>query len=92
MTKIDKNKQETEQIVKQNEIPKGKPKSGRIWKDENKRFSNLTIQTPNRSSWQKKMQAKQERKMVKLKEQEMKEEVKQKKTVSFFETFDDHRK
>jgi hypothetical protein len=83
MTKVDNSNQETEQIVlKKNDIPKGKPKSGRIWKDENRKFSYLTIQTPNRTSWQKKMNAKQEKKMVKLKEEEMKEETKQKKIVS----------
>lgn len=60
-------------------IPLGKPKSGRAWKERNKqRFSALVRDKPLCSSWEKKMQAKQEKQLVKqyalqLKEQQAKE-------------------
>ncbi|XP_077995870.1 coiled-coil domain-containing protein 86-like isoform X2 [Glandiceps talaboti] len=55
-------------------IPKGRPKSGRKWKTEQtKRFSDLRKDKPLRTSWQKKMQQKAEKKSVKKYEQELKE-------------------
>ncbi|XP_029365713.1 coiled-coil domain-containing protein 86 [Echeneis naucrates] len=47
-------------------IPLGKPKSGRVWKNRNKqRFSALVRDKPLCSSWEKKMQAKREKQLVK---------------------------
>ncbi|KAF4071274.1 hypothetical protein AMELA_G00271340 [Ameiurus melas] len=55
-------------------IPLGKPKSGRVWKDRNKqRFSALLRDKPLRSSWQKKMEAKREKEMVKQYHQQLKD-------------------
>ncbi|XP_076004335.1 coiled-coil domain-containing protein 86 [Genypterus blacodes] len=56
-------------------IPLGKPKSGRVWKDRNKqRFSALVRDKPLCSSWEKKMQAKQEKNLVKTYSLQLKEE------------------
>ncbi|KAB5518258.1 hypothetical protein PHYPO_G00163660 [Pangasianodon hypophthalmus] len=55
-------------------IPLGKPKSGRVWKDRNKqRFSALLRDKPLHSSWQKKMEAKREKEMVKQYHQQLKD-------------------
>ncbi|XP_048851631.1 coiled-coil domain-containing protein 86 [Brienomyrus brachyistius] len=56
-------------------IPTGKPKSGRVWKNRNKqRFSSLLRDKPLRSSWEKKMEAKREKELVKKYAQQLKEE------------------
>ncbi|KAM9449699.1 coiled-coil domain-containing protein 86 [Clarias gariepinus] len=55
-------------------IPLGKPKSGRVWKDRNKqRFSALLRDKPLRSSWQKKMEAKREKDLLKQYHQQLKD-------------------
>ncbi|XP_013863171.1 coiled-coil domain-containing protein 86 [Austrofundulus limnaeus] len=62
------------------QIPLGKPKSGRVWKDRNKqRFSAMVRDKPLCSSWEKKMQAKQEKQLVKQFTTRLKEEKNQKK-------------
>uniref|UniRef100_A0A3B4BKY9 Coiled-coil domain-containing protein 86 n=1 Tax=Periophthalmus magnuspinnatus TaxID=409849 RepID=A0A3B4BKY9_9GOBI len=56
-------------------IPLGKPKSGRVWKDRNKqRFSAVVRDKQLCSSWEKKMQAKREKELVKQYSQQLKEE------------------
>ncbi|KAM7009701.1 coiled-coil domain-containing protein 86 [Tautogolabrus adspersus] len=56
-------------------VPLGKPKSGRVWKDRNKqRFSVLLRDKPLCSSWEKKMQAKREKDLVKQYTLQLKEE------------------
>ncbi|XP_064191012.1 coiled-coil domain-containing protein 86 [Anguilla rostrata] len=60
---------------RQQMIPLGKPKSGRVWKDRNKqRFSALLRDKPLRSSWEKKMEAKREKELVKKFTLQLKEE------------------
>jgi rRNA-processing protein CGR1 len=74
------------EMAKVNEVEtvavRGKAKSGRVWKTEKERFSNLTIQKPQRSSWDKKMKLKIEKKNLKEKEAQMKADVKQRKIVN----------
>ncbi|XP_026876240.2 coiled-coil domain-containing protein 86 [Electrophorus electricus] len=61
-------------------VPLGKPKSGRVWKDRNKqRFSALLRDKPLRSSWQKKMEAKREKEIVKKYSQQLADEKARKK-------------
>ncbi|XP_017539290.2 coiled-coil domain-containing protein 86 [Pygocentrus nattereri] len=56
-------------------VPLGKPRSGRVWKDRNKqRFSALLRDKPLRSSWQKKMEAKREKELVKQYHQQLKDQ------------------
>ena len=60
-------------------IPTGKFKSGRVWKESSHKFSNLTFQQSQRSSWQKKMAMKNERNEIKKYENRLKDEKKEKK-------------
>lgn len=69
-------------MAENNEIVKGKPKSGRIWKTEHDKFSNLVMQSSQRTSWQKKMDMKREKKLIIEKEKQMKEQAKQERIVS----------
>ncbi|XP_060627197.2 coiled-coil domain-containing protein 86 [Anolis sagrei] len=47
-------------------VPRGRPKSGRVWKDASKkRFSHMTKDKPLRTSWERKMKERQEKKLVK---------------------------
>ncbi|KAK7165772.1 hypothetical protein R3I93_005755 [Phoxinus phoxinus] len=56
-------------------MPLGKPKSGRVWKDRKKqRFSALLRDKPLRTSWEKKMEAKREKQLVKQYHQQLKDE------------------
>ncbi|XP_068176984.1 coiled-coil domain-containing protein 86 [Antennarius striatus] len=56
-------------------IPLGKPKSGRVWKNRNKqRFSALVRDKPLCSSWEKKMESKREKELVKRFSLQLKEE------------------
>ncbi|XP_051993454.1 coiled-coil domain-containing protein 86-like [Xyrauchen texanus] len=61
--------------IKSKMVPLGKPKSGRVWKDRNKqRFSALLRDKPLRTSWEKKMEAKREKQLVKQYHQQLKDE------------------
>lgn len=56
-------------------IPLGKPKSGRVWKERNKqRFSSVVRDKQLCSSWEKKMQAKREKELVKQYSQQLKDD------------------
>lgn len=56
-------------------VPLGKPKSGRVWKDRNKqRFSALVRDKPLCTSWQKKMDAKREKELLKQYSLQLKEQ------------------
>ncbi|XP_053140992.1 coiled-coil domain-containing protein 86 [Hemicordylus capensis] len=56
-------------------IPKGKPKSGRVWKDPGKkRFSHMIQDKPLHTSWERKMKERQEKKLVKDLAQQLEEE------------------
>ncbi|XP_030009153.1 coiled-coil domain-containing protein 86 [Sphaeramia orbicularis] len=56
-------------------VPLGKPKSGRVWKDRNKqRFSAVVRDKQLCSSWEKKMQAKREKDLVKQFSRQLKED------------------
>ncbi|XP_053376073.1 coiled-coil domain-containing protein 86-like [Mercenaria mercenaria] len=55
-------------------IPKGKPKSGRVWKSEKSRFSEKRLDKTLKTSWAKKMQLKAEKKSIKSFEKQLKED------------------
>ncbi|XP_066494127.1 coiled-coil domain-containing protein 86 [Tiliqua scincoides] len=56
-------------------VPKGRPKSGRVWKDPNKkRFSHMIQDKPLRTTWECKMRQRQARKLVKDFAQHLKDE------------------
>ncbi|XP_072280388.1 coiled-coil domain-containing protein 86 [Pyxicephalus adspersus] len=60
-------------------IPQGKPKSGRVWKENKKRFSDMVKDRPLRTSWEIKMKARQEKKLVKSLAQQLKDDKQQEK-------------
>ncbi|KAH9376861.1 coiled-coil domain-containing protein 86-like [Haemaphysalis longicornis] len=72
MTKSKKKKTDTE------EIPRGVPKSGRVWKTEKKRFSSMVKDRPLKTSWKTKMQERAERKALLALDREIKDEKKRK--------------
>ncbi|XP_022252842.1 coiled-coil domain-containing protein 86-like [Limulus polyphemus] len=53
-------------------IPKGRPKSGRVWKSEKKCFSTLKYDKAVKISWKEKMKKRVEQKTLKLYEEELK--------------------
>lgn len=56
-------------------VPLGKPKSGRVWKNRNKqRFSALVRDKPLCTSWQKKMDAKRDKELLKQYSLQLKEQ------------------
>ncbi|XP_040269151.1 coiled-coil domain-containing protein 86 [Bufo bufo] len=56
------------------QIPQGKPKSGRVWKENKKRFSNMVMDRPLHTSWEVKMKQRQEKKVVQSLAQQIKDE------------------
>ncbi|GAV03459.1 hypothetical protein RvY_13879 [Ramazzottius varieornatus] len=70
---------ETTESQEAAKAPKGRPKSGRIWKVNHQRFSSVVKVQPLRTTWATKMKAKTERKLTKAHEKEMSEEKKKEK-------------
>ncbi|XP_073540471.1 coiled-coil domain-containing protein 86 [Phyllobates terribilis] len=60
-------------------IPQGRPKSGRVWKENKKRFSNMVRDRPLCTSWEVKMKQRQEKKLLKSLAQQLKDEKQQEK-------------
>lgn len=58
------------------EIPKGRPKSGRIWKSEGLKKSDMLLVPSLHSTWNDKIRKRAERKSVKSFERELKEAAK----------------
>ncbi|KAJ8335953.1 hypothetical protein SKAU_G00392950 [Synaphobranchus kaupii] len=72
---VTKSGQSKSNVTQAKMIPLGRPKSGRVWKDRNKqRFSALLRDKPLRSSWERKMEAKREKELVKKLALQLKEE------------------
>ncbi|XP_055779858.1 coiled-coil domain-containing protein 86-like [Salvelinus fontinalis] len=73
--KTAKKRTRSESNEKLDVIPLGKPKSGRVWKDRNKqRFSAVVRDKQLCSSWEKKMEAKREKELVKKYSLQLKED------------------
>ncbi|XP_075698369.1 coiled-coil domain-containing protein 86 [Rhinoderma darwinii] len=72
-------KRKREAAAAQKEIPPGRPKSGRVWKENKKRFSGMVRDRPLRSSWEVKMKQRQEKKLMKGFAQQLKDEKQQEK-------------
>ncbi|XP_030046513.1 coiled-coil domain-containing protein 86 [Microcaecilia unicolor] len=61
-------------------IPRGRPKSGRVWKDQNKkRFSAMVKNKPLHTSWEQKMKKRQEKRLTMDFARHLREEKQQKK-------------
>ncbi|EDO33108.1 predicted protein [Nematostella vectensis] len=59
--------------VKNVKIPRGKPKSGRVWKSEKKKKSTVINVKPLHSSWKKKQKDRLQLKLLKSYEKELKD-------------------
>ncbi|XP_069608605.1 coiled-coil domain-containing protein 86 [Ranitomeya imitator] len=59
--------------------PQGRPKSGRVWKETKKRFSNMVRDRSLCTSWEVKMKQRQEKKLLKTLAQQLKDEKQQEK-------------